>query len=167
MKTHEFRVERIEAASRRSFAATVAAFEEKIPAADVSLFVQLINANASAAHVEQAVQNMAGDLGFMRFAKIDQGPLVSQLGKSKKMSVYLMGNPVLANRMYEQNPAVGLYAPLRVAIYEDYQGVTHFTYDRPSSLLAQFQDDKIRAVAQLLDEKMGALTAYRAENARE
>src|SRR5262249_20656538 len=35
------------------------------------------------------------------------------------MSLYLIGNPLLANRMYEQHPAVGLYAPLRASIYED------------------------------------------------
>jgi uncharacterized protein (DUF302 family) len=39
---------------------------------------------------------------------------------------------VLANRMYEADPAIGVYAPLRAAIYEDQEGRAHFTYDRPS-----------------------------------
>jgi uncharacterized protein (DUF302 family) len=73
------------------------------------------------------------------------------------MSVYLIGNPVLANRMYEQHPAIGLYAPLRVSIYEDYAGKCHFTYDRPSKLLEQFKNVEIRVVGRMLDRKMESL----------
>jgi hypothetical protein len=86
-------------------------------------------------------------------AKLDQGQLVSLLGRPKKMSVYLIGNPVLANRMYDQHPAVGFYAPLRASIYEDYEGRSHFSYDRPSGLLEQFDNEEIRAVARILDQK--------------
>ncbi len=101
----------------------------------------------SAQEIEKTIQTMVGDLGFMILAKIDQGPLVSLLGKAKKMSVYLIGNPMLANRMYEQHPGVGLSAPLRAAIYED--------YDRPSTLLEQFGNEEIRVVARVLNERMG------------
>jgi len=73
------------------------------------------------------------------------------------MSVYLVGNPVLANRMYEQHAAVGLYAPSRASVFEDYEGKCHFTYDRPSGLLEQFKNQEIRAVARMLDEKMEKL----------
>jgi uncharacterized protein (DUF302 family) len=73
------------------------------------------------------------------------------------MSLYLIGNPVLANRMYEQDPAVGLYAPLRASIYEDKEGKCHITYELPSSLLEQFRNEEIRVVARLLDGKMESL----------
>src|SRR5262249_18332235 len=107
--------------------------------------------------IEEAVQLMVGELELMWFARLEQGPLVSLLGKPKKMVVFLLGNPVLANRMYEANPAIGVYAPLRASIYEDQQGRAHFTYDRPSALLGQFDGAQVRTVAKLLDEKMGAL----------
>jgi uncharacterized protein (DUF302 family) len=158
-----FSVERIDRVSTKPFAETVATFEQKVPQADVSAFRQLITSHASRSQIEEKVQGMTGDLGFMTLAKIDQGPLVSRLGKPKKMSVYLMGNPVLANRMYEEDPATGLYAPLRVAIYEDYGSATHFTYDLPSSLLSQFQNADIGVVARVLDEKMSILAHCLAE----
>jgi uncharacterized protein (DUF302 family) len=160
MATRTFSVARIDEALPNSFPETVARFEQKVPRADVSVFRQMVTSGASRSEIEGKIQGMAGDLEFMVLHKIDQGPLVSQLGKPKMMSVYLIGNPVIANRMYEEDPATGLYAPLRVEIYEDYGGVTHFTYDRPSSLLEQFQNAKIGAVAQLLDQKMSALTAW-------
>jgi len=152
-------IERVDSVSKQRFEEVVAAFEMNVPAADFVKLAQLGASRAAAQEIEEAVRSMVGDLEFVRFAKLDQGPLVSLLGKPKKMTVYLIGNPVLANRMYEQNPAVGLYAPLRVSIYDDYNGTTHFTYDRPSTLLAQFDDEKIRAAAEMLDDKLKTLAS--------
>ena len=73
------------------------------------------------------------------------------------MTTYLIGNPVLANRMFEQHPEVGLYAPLRASIYEDCEGRSYFTYDRPSTLLCQFENHQVQAVGKMLDEKMAML----------
>ncbi len=67
---------------------------------------------------------------------------------------------MLANRMFEHRPAVGLYAPLRASISEDYGGVSHFTYDRPSSLLQQFNHEEVMAIVRLLDDRMSKLTDY-------
>src|SRR5215510_14183377 len=117
----------------------------------------MIAKRPSAREIERAIDGMVGELGFMVLAKLDQGPLVSLLGKLKKMSLYLIGNPALANRMYEQRPAVSLYAPLRASVYEDDRGKCHFTYERPSALLEQFNNEEIRMVARMLDQKMETL----------
>lgn len=157
MRTNSFAVERIEVDSEKSFEDLAASLERRMPITDFAVFDRLACSRVTAEEIQAEVQSMAGDLGFVILAKIDQGPLVSLLGTPKKMSTYLIGNPVLANRMYERHPAVGLYAPLRASIYEDQQGKRHFTYDRPSTLLAQFGDGEIGAVAKMLDEKMADL----------
>ncbi len=157
MKTIRFEGERIEITSTKAFPEATAAFERRIPMADISAFTRLVAAGASSKEIEDVVEGMVGDLGFVIFAKLDQGPLVSLMGKKKKMTVYLIGNPVLANRMYEKSPAIGVYAPLRVSVYEGYDGKTRVTYDRPSALLGQFKDDEVRIVARMLDEKMSGL----------
>jgi len=112
---------------------------------------------ASAPEVENAIARTVGDLGFAHFAKLDQGPLVSLLGRPKRMTVYLLGNPVLANTMFEHKPEIGLYAPLTASIFEDRSEATHFTYDRPSTLLQQFENDDVSAVARTLDDRMPRL----------
>lgn len=157
MKTSSFTVERIEVETTRPFEDLAGSIERRIPAADFAAFDRLARTHATAEQIQSEVQSMTGDLGFVILGKIDQGPLVSLLGRPKKMTTYLIGNPVIANRMYERHPAVGLYAPLRASIYEDAKGTRHFTYDRPSTLLAQFEDSEIRAVAKMLDEKMAIL----------
>lgn len=160
MTTSRFQVERMEFDSTSTFEALAAALEQKVPAADFGRFRELVTSRATASEVERQVQSMVGDLGFVILGKVDQGPLVSLLGRPKKLTTYLIGNPVLANRMFERHPAVGLYAPVRVTIYEDHEARCHFSYDRPSTLLAQFEDGEIRAVGQLLDEKLAELASH-------
>jgi hypothetical protein len=150
-----FEVERFDyAAPNRTFEQVTASFEQQVPAADLATFARLVEARAPAAEVERAVGAMVGDLGLIHLARVDQGPLVSLLGKRKRMTVYLLGNPVLANRMFEHHPEVGLYAPLRAAVYEDDRGLAHFTYDGPSTLLQPFNDPNVSAVARILDGRM-------------
>jgi uncharacterized protein (DUF302 family) len=62
--------------------------------------------------------------------------------------------------MFEHHPEIGLYAPLRASIYVDARGATHFTYDRPSTLLQQFAHEDVKAVAQMLDERMSKLAEH-------
>ena len=61
--------------------------------------------------------------------------------------------------MTRHNLAAGLYAPLRVLVYEDDRGRTCLEYDKPSSLFGQFNDDRIASVASVLDRKLEDLIA--------
>jgi uncharacterized protein (DUF302 family) len=158
MTIHSFRAERIDLISYRSFSDAVEAFHNRVPGASVAVLTSLASANA--AEIEHAVQEMVGDLGLMILAKVEQGPIVSRLGRLKNMITFLIGNPVLANRMFEKEPAICAYAPLRASIYEDQEGRTHFEYENPSASLSQFEGDEIRSVAKTLDEKMAKLAEH-------
>jgi uncharacterized protein (DUF302 family) len=158
MTTHRFTVERVDVTTKGSFEQATAAFEKNVPTVEVPMLTRLAESQSSAGEIQGAVARAQGDLEFMIFAKISQGQLTSLLGTPKKLSVYLIGNPVIANRMFERNRAAGLYAPLRVSLYEDPLGTVHLTYDRPSSLLGSFEDAEINAVAAVLDDKMATLS---------
>jgi uncharacterized protein (DUF302 family) len=71
---------------------------------------------------------------------------------------YLVGNPLFAVEMTRYDLAAGLYAPLRVLIYEA-EGATRLEYDRPSSLFGQFGDERIDRMAATLDQKLADLAA--------
>ena len=75
--------------------------EQHVPIADMPVILRMIASRLSAQEIERAIGGMVGELGFLVLAKLDQGPLISLLGRAKKMSLYLIGNPVLANRTYE------------------------------------------------------------------
>jgi hypothetical protein len=89
------------------------------------------------------------------FLKRDHGVLVSVYGKAREAVQYEIGNPLTASRMTRYQLAAGLYAPLRVIIYERDDGGSCIEYDLPSSLFGQFGDDRVTEVARGLDVALG------------
>ena len=75
------------------------------------------------------------------------------------MSQYAIGNPLLAIRMIHHEPGVGLYAPLRLAVYEDGENKCVVACDRFTSLLARYQHPEIASTAKLVEQKVDALIA--------
>jgi uncharacterized protein (DUF302 family) len=73
------------------------------------------------------------------------------VGQPRKALQYEIGNPHTASKMTRHRLAAGLYAPLRVILYEDEKGHAIFEYDKPSSLFGQFGDERVTAVARGLD----------------
>ena len=109
------------------------------------------------------IEAMAGPSGLMLFGTQDHGALLRLAGQKRKAIQYVVGNPLVALQMTHHDLRAGLYAPLRVLLYEDERGRTCLEYDRPSSLFGQFNDDRIAPVAGLLDRKMEALVAAAVE----
>jgi uncharacterized protein (DUF302 family) len=105
------------------------------------------------------LEAVAGPNGLMLFATADHGSLLAVVGESRKAVQYVLGNPLIAVTMTRHNLAAGLYAPLRLLVYEGKDGKTCLEYDRPSSLFGQFHDDRIAEVAAMLDRKMEELVA--------
>jgi uncharacterized protein (DUF302 family) len=98
---------------------------------------------------------MAEPFGLMVLAKIDQGRITSLSGKSKSCSLYLVGNPVIANRIIEIDLRGSFYVPFRIAVYDDGgPGGGIISYDRPSSFLAALDRPELSAIGKSLDEKL-------------
>ncbi|MGC2405495.1 MAG: DUF302 domain-containing protein [Candidatus Cybelea sp.] len=85
------------------------------------------------------------------FLKRDHGVLVGLYGKVRDAVQYEIGNPLTASTMTRYQLAAGLYAPLRVIIYEKDDGGSCIEYDLPSSVFGQFGDDRVTVVARGLD----------------
>ncbi len=89
------------------------------------------------------------------FLKRDHGVLVGLYSKIRNAVQYEIGNPLTASRMTRCQLAAGLYAPLRVIIFEKDDGDSCIEYDLPSSLFGQFGDDRVTEVALGLDIALG------------
>ena len=87
----------------------------------------------------------------------NHGELTAADGQTSKGMQYEIGNPLTAERMTRYALAAGLYAPLRVMLYEDETGKAIFEYDLPSSLFGQFGDERITQVARELDAEVEAV----------
>jgi hypothetical protein len=88
------------------------------------------------------------------FSIRDHGSLTAADGLNSKAMQYEIGNPLTAERMTRYELAAGLYAPLRVILYEDKLGRATFEFDLPSSLFGQFGDDRVTSVGLELDREL-------------
>jgi uncharacterized protein (DUF302 family) len=116
-----------------------------------------VSSDKSFEEVTSAVKSLVAKNGMMVMAEVNQGKMLSMTGLSLKATLFVVGNPTVGKQLFEQDHGVGLYVPLRVFVYADASGKTFVSYDRPSALLGQFQNEKIGMVAQMLDQKLEGL----------
>jgi len=109
---------------------------------------------------EQTIDQLkaaVGQGGMMVMAQVDQGNMLSMAGLKLKAQLFLVGNPTVGKQLFEQDHNVGLYVPLRVFVTEGGDGKVYVSYDKPSTLLKQFNNQKIDMIAGMLDQKIQGL----------
>jgi len=112
--------------------------------------------------VTDAVKSLVTKSGMMVLGEVDQGKILSMTGLKVKAHLFLVGNPTIGKKLFEQVQAVGLYVPFRVFVYNDEDGKTFVSYDQPSTLLSQFDNDEVTMVGRKLDEKLSGLATMAA-----
>ncbi|WP_028937010.1 hypothetical protein [Pseudonocardia spinosispora] len=133
---------------------SVAAFERTVPQLDPAPFHAL-----SEWHDVVALAEKLAPLGFFRFHKLDVTPFMAVSGSRFACAEYLMGNHVIAERMYRHDPTVMLHAPLRLLIQADENGDGVLVLDQPGTLFASFDDDRIAEVGRELDVKLAGVVS--------
>ena len=142
-------VEHIKIESRKSFSDVKAALKSLVPQLDARIFVLLQYGESDRARKEL---ERGPELSI--FNTRDHGGLLQITGQPRKAAQYAIGNPLTATRMTQHQLPASLYAPLRVLLYENEAGHAVFEYDRPTSLLGQFGDQRVTAVARELDASL-------------
>jgi uncharacterized protein (DUF302 family) len=153
-----FTTSHVRVATAKDFGETRKIFEQQLGKFDSATLQSLLSQAGTKEEIVSRIETMMGSSGFTLFGTADHGSLLSRFGELKKAIQYVVGNPLIAVQMTRRNLAAGLYAPLRVLIYEE-DGKTFLEYDKPSSFFRQFEDAEIDAVASMLDEKLEALVA--------
>jgi uncharacterized protein (DUF302 family) len=138
-------VEHIKMETTKRFADVAAALERSVPQLDPAISEALANGD------EHRATELERGAPLFIFLKRDHGALLQVIGQPRKALQYEIGNPHTASKMTRHRLAAGLYAPLRVILYEDEKGGSIFEYDKPSSLFGQFDDEQVSAVARGLD----------------
>ena len=138
-------VEHIKMETTKKFVDVEAALEQNVPQLDPALRTALANGD------EQRATELERGVPLFIFLKRDHGMLLQVVGRPRKALQYEIGNSHTATKMTRHRLPAGLYAPLRVFLYEDEKGNSVFEYDKPSSLFGQFDDEQVSAVARELD----------------
>jgi uncharacterized protein (DUF302 family) len=106
-----------------------------------------------------AVQKAAGKDGLVIHYIGIHGDWLAMKGQRKNGTEYFTGNVLTAVEMTSVNMAAGLYAPLRIMVYENAQGGTTIEYDKPSTQLSQFHSAAIDVQGRSLDDRLAKLCA--------
>jgi hypothetical protein len=139
-------VEHIRISSERPFAEVRHKLEDTVPALDPGIAEALARGDQKRA---QDYDENGPKLSI--FLAREHGALLQIAGGKRNAVQYEIGNPLTASKMTRYQLAAGLYAPLRVVLFEDEQGRGIFEYDKPSSFFGQFGDDRVTEVGRYLD----------------
>jgi uncharacterized protein (DUF302 family) len=154
MTTSIFTTTHVRVQTEQKFGEVSSSIEGQLGKLDPTV-LHALAANAENADAARAsIEAMAGSSDFMLFGTIDHGTLLTLAGQQRKGVQYVLGNPLIAIEMTRHSLAAGLYAPLRMLVYEDDRARTCVEYDKPSTLFGQFSDDRITSVASVLDRKL-------------
>ena len=153
MTTISYQATRLIHDSAVDFEETRRRFDEQVPLLDPLLILRLVLDQATWRDVEALAGSHCWPNRLRALARVDQGILFSLSGDPVQATLYLVGNPVIARKILAVEPAAGLYAPFRVAVYGDAMGA-HVAYDQPSSGFTSFGSYEIDAIARGLDEKI-------------
>lgn len=153
-------VEHVVVSSKRPYQQVIDALEARLgPVVNWDAILhQAIDAKVSWEQLTQEYEAHIGPSGLTRFYQVSHSYL-AVLGKSSRATQYTIGNPLLASYMTRHTPEAALYAPLKLVVYQDEEGKTFVAYDRFSSLLAQYHNEKIDQTAQDVQHKLEALVA--------
>jgi len=144
--TRTIQVEHVIIRSKKNFAEARATLERSLPKLNPEITALIASGDTKRLH-----EKLEAGPELSIFLSRDHGSLLRIAGHARKAVQYEIGNPLTASKMTRHQLAAGLYAPLRVILYEDQEGGSAFEYDRPSSLFGQFGDQKVDDVARGLD----------------
>jgi uncharacterized protein (DUF302 family) len=148
-------VDHVVVETTQAFERVVEAFERQIGRKGYEAYQHVVTSSRTTAEFTQGIEQLLGSSGFMEFLAIDHGAWFSRLVHPLKAKLYIIGNPLIAQHFLKYSAEAGLYVPIRVLVYENAQGNTCLSYDRPSSLLqvCAVTDEVFVRTAADLDQK--------------
>ncbi len=145
---NNIQVEHIRIDSGKSYAEVRRALE-KIPKFDDRLRTLLHDGEIARLRAE--LKKIQGNVGLVIFSVATHGDWLQIISGKRSAAQYVIGNVLVSTQMTQCELAAGLYAPLRIMLYENRAGTATLEYDRPSSLFGQYGQDTVTAVAKELD----------------
>jgi uncharacterized protein (DUF302 family) len=150
-------IEHVTVPMRLPYDRLVSAFEAELGHLDPAVTKALVERRASWSEVEEEIERIGGVHGLMIIASANQGVVTSLSGKMKRCMLYLIGNPVIADKIIAIDIRASFYVPFRVAIFDCGKDGAIISYDRPSSFLAALGRPELKEFGILLDQKIEGL----------
>jgi uncharacterized protein (DUF302 family) len=158
MADTRFTVEHVCLTSEKAFEEIASRLVQQLGRLDPEV-MQLVSATGDPQQAKASLQSMAGSSGFILLGTSDHGMLLGTVGPRRKIVQFVLDNPASALELTQHEARTALYTPVRVLLYEDENGRTCLEYDKPTSLVGHFGNDRVIATAARLDEMLADLAA--------
>lgn len=145
-------IEHVRVTTSKPYAEVKAALEAKVNRYDDHVTALIRGGDVEGARKE--LERIASPTGLMILQTLNHGVALALRGGPKNAMQYGIGNVLTATEMTRYQLAAGLYAPIRVMLYEGQGGGAVIEYDRPSSLFGNLGSKEIDAVAARLDVQL-------------
>ncbi len=93
------------------------------------------------------LNKVQGDAGLVIFSVATHGDWLQIRSGKRNAAQYVIGNILVSSQMTQHELAAGLYAPLRIMLYESKTGTATLEYDQPSTLFGQYGNESVTTVA--------------------
>ena len=150
-----FSVTRHTLATKKPFGEFIGELEKRSPVVPPEVFGELADSNLPQDQLKARVEGLIGSSGFVFFMKARHDQLFSHFGRTHASVQYAIGNPLIAKEVSDKAPAICLYTPFRLAVYESPE--THETivsFDSPASLFDSFDVPEAAEIGAKLEGKL-------------
>ena len=150
---------RVQVNTTRSLDEVTASLRALMGRADGTRFAAVAQeTNSEAEYVREVEARLVGESGFMLFSEFDHGAWINKFGIHRRVSRWILGNPLIAITMLRHDIGAGLFVPVEILLTDRLEepGST-VSYVRPSSAIAVEENPPLLAAAQALDAKLDML----------
>lgn len=158
MSEQKYNATRWTIATGETYAAFEARFERAVPQATF-VVAQLAACPVSWAEVATITQEAAPH-GFLIYLKAPVGRLMRLAGHRQRTTSYLIGNHVVAERMYRLTPGVMLHTPIRNVLWDDADGRAFLSFEDPAAAFSSFEDPDIVAIGREIGHRYAELLTH-------
>ena len=123
----------------------VSAFEREVPRWNPMAVLERL---ASWREITEEIERIAPPHGLVMPHRVNHGAVTSLAGSVKRCAFYLVGNPLVAERILAADIRASLSLPLRVALYDEGgPSGACIAYERPSATLGELGEALDRQLA--------------------
>lgn len=150
--------------SSKPFEQTAEDLQAELGKASTDELMTKLSASKTFAEYAAEIESLVGRSNLIQVGFLNWGKVLSHAGIPMKAQCFIIGNPLTARKLLEAGgPEVGLYLPTKIYVYEDAQGVTQVSYDKFAPVMAQYNNEQLNAVANVIDAVLAKLASAAAQ----
>jgi len=144
--------EHVDLLSTRDFAATVKNLSAELGKASTEKLMDRLSSSSTWEAYAEECMDFAGRSGLIEVGHLNWGRVLTLSGIPMKARCFIVGNPLTARKLLAAGgPAVGLYLPTKIFVFEDADGRVHVSYDKFVPIMAPIRNSALDTVAVAID----------------